>query len=162
MVSTRAPDRGIITRAMVMSSAVARTRRAVIALSLAFALALMHGGIGPAMACGGMPAMPAMPAMSMGLSAISSSMPAVNTQAAGQQAQHHQPADQPTAMHTSMCVSTPAVAAAGGSKAGPAVIGLLDQRLQPSDDRALLPGARPIGHEPPTPDLVSELCVIRI
>jgi hypothetical protein len=138
-----------------MSSAVRLTRRPVIALSLAFALALMHGGIGQAMVCGGMDAMTA---MSMGPAALSSSTPAINAVAAGQ---HHQPVDQPEAMHTSMCVSTPAAVGAGGSKAGPAVIGLIDHRLQ-SVDRALLPGVRPTGHGPPTPDLVSELCVIRI
>lgn len=131
-------------------------RRALIALVLAFGLALMHGGIGQAVACSGMAQM------------APEAMPTADELPHGHDAdsvvdhsQHREPGDQPVSSHGSdMCMSTPATASGGDSKAGPSVIALTQAAFigQPQHTPTI---CRATGREPPAPDLVSVLCVNR-
>jgi hypothetical protein len=144
-------------------------RRGTIALLVAIGLLLMHGGIGPAFACTGMPGgMTAQP-----MSHIATHLTTTDANAGGdvaaQQSQHHQPATQLATQlatqplgghHGEMCTSTPAGGESGGPSAAPGQVATLTSaqlildHLQPRPSRAT-------GRHPPNPDLVSVLCVIR-
>ena len=148
-----------LVRGNVPSFSVAR--RGLRALLLAFALTIMHGGFGQAVACAGMsaiasPTMTVMPGMGSGTTPISDPL------AAGDHAQHHQPFDHPMSIHVAaMCVSPPATASSGGAKGGGAVTALVSQRFQLNYPyRPTISLAT--GRELPAPDLASELCVIRV
>jgi hypothetical protein len=131
-------------------------RRGLVTTVLAFALVLMHGGIGQAMACAGMDQMATVDAATSNAQAMKPD----SSHMVDRHSQHHQPGGRPTAHSAEMCVSTPAGSGAG-SKAGPAVPVTLEH---PTLTTSTYVGTvtRASGREPPAPDLVSVLCVNRV
>lgn len=131
-------------------------RRAMVALVLAFGLALMHGGIGQAMACSGMSQMASM-AMPTGVQLAQDH----EADAAIDHSKHHEPGDKPVAAHAgTMCVSTPAISGGGDTKAG-ATTALLTPSAFGGQPQHVVTISEATGRQPPPPDLISELCVIR-
>lgn len=129
-----------------MASARSLGRRIPTALALAFGLVLMHGGIGQAMACTGMPA----------TLTTTSDMPTGTSHD-----QHHNDppaAPRPRGHGATVCVSTPASASALAAPAGlTAAVPDAVRHLQQHWVRV----TGPTGREPPAPDPVSDLCVSR-
>lgn len=131
-------------------------RRTLTALVLAFGLALMHGGVGQAIACTEMSRM------------ASQTMPTEaqlahghDARSAVDHAEHHQTANPPTSAHVSgTCVSTPVTCSGGDFKAGAAapVASPLSFGGQPQHAVTI---SKATGRTPLPPDLVTDLCVIR-
>lgn len=135
----------------------AAVRRTLTALVLAFGLALMHGGIGQAMACSGMSQM-----ASMTMPAATDLVHGHDASSAVDHTAHHEPGDKPVAAHgDGMCMSTPATASGGDSKAGPSTVAAYVLPYATGQPQHKVTISAATGREPPAPDLISELCVIR-
>lgn len=131
-------------------------RRTLIALVLAFGLAMMHGGIGQAMACSGMSQM-----TSIAMPPAAELPQGHDAESAVDHTKHHEPGDQPVSAHGgAMCASTPAISSGGDTKAGASAVALVPTAFigQPQHTITV---SRATGREPPPPDLVSVLCVNR-
>jgi hypothetical protein len=147
-----------------VSDAVRALRRVLVPLLVALGLLLMHGGIGQAVACTGMSGSSAATPMEIPTATPMGPTPAGHPVAAGtqsSQAVHHQVANDPLGgHHNQMCLSTPTKTSGGGPNAAPALLGAaVPQALVGPRRPATV--TRATGREPPAPDLMSVLCVIR-
>lgn len=130
-------------------------RRVLVAPLLALGLILMHGGIGQAMACSAMAQMASAPSMDSRTMAHGHDASTVVDHS-----EHHEPGNQPVTAHASgMCVGTPATTGGGDFKAGAGADATAAVFVSPP--RHTISISRATGREPPAPDLVSVLCVIR-
>ena len=129
-------------------------RRGVLALLVVAALTLMHGGVGQAAVCG--PSMLPMP-----MSMPGDVAPMSNSGSDEAHDVHHQPADQPIKAHSkNMCVSAAISVGGDGKNAGSgASQAVVDDVVLPLRD--LMSVSDRTSWDPPRPDLISELCVVR-
>lgn len=158
MKRSRALTRPItITMGTTMPSVSVVVRRGLVTTVLAFALILMHGGIGQAMACAGMDQRAAMEAATSSAHAMTSD----SSNMVDRCSPHHQPGGRPAVHSAEMCLSTPAGSGGGGSKAG-TVAPVVREHPMPTSPTYVGTITRAGGREPPAPDLVSVLCVNRV
>lgn len=131
-------------------------RRTLIALVVAFGLAMMHGGVGQAMACTGMAGM-----ASQAMPTEAQLADGHDVSSAVDHSQHHEPANPPTSAHASgVCVTTPVMGCGGDSNTGGMAAALTPTSFVGQPQHAVTV-SNETGRTPLPPDLVSELCVSR-